>query len=558
MKSGVIRVFVFSVCAIGLGASAGCDLISQVLPANMRPAPVIIPTGNPQDTFSRTFSVDLRSYGETAAVAWDFGDGAASPTMPTSSGRTISHTYVRGGNFNVAVHLFRGPDIAAGSGPKFLATGRLPVQVSGPNSIPTATFVVENVTDANGDIQSLVRRFNASNSRDPDGPLTTFAWDFGDSNTGTGKTVEHTYERSGRFTIRLTVTDDRGATSSFSRNLVLNVAPTSDFTFAVSPSDPLTFDFDGTGSSDSDGPIASFSWNFGDNSPAATDPVVSHTYATPGDFTVTLTVTDQTGASDSSSQSLDVTGVDPFLRSVSPRFGVVDTSGTEFTLEGENFANDSTVAIERGGNIVAATDVTFVSVTTLRATFNFTGAALGDYTVRVSIPGTSGATLADRFRVVTRNRVRLTTTLGGILVELVDDAPITTQNYLQYVEDGFYTGTIFHRVIPGFVVQGGGMLPGGTPKPGVRPPIVNEFSATRSNLRGTLAMAKLGNDPDSATCQFFFNLADNSGNLDNQNGGFTVFANVIEGLDVVDAIAAVPLNGEAPVTDVVLTLAERE
>ena len=71
-------------------------------------------------------------------------------------------------------------------------------------------------------------------------------------------------------------------------------------------------------------------------------------------------------------------------------------------------------------------------------------------------------------------------------------------------------------------------------------------------------MAKLGNDPASATCHFFINLADNSANLDTQNGGFTVFASVIEGLDVVDAIAAVPLNGEAPATDVVLTLAERE
>jgi len=87
--------------------------------------------------------------------------------------------------------------------------------------------------------------------------------------------------------------------------------------------------------------------------------------------------------------------------------------------------------------------------------------------------------------------------------------------------------------------------------------IMNEFSADRSNLRGTVAMAKLGGDPDSATSQFFFNLDDNSENLDNQNGGFTVFAEVVEGLDVVDAISEVDLNGEVPVDDVLLINAER-
>lgn len=153
-------------------------------------------------------------------------------------------------------------------------------------------------------------------------------------------------------------------------------------------------------------------------------------------------------------------------------------------------------------------------------------------------------------------RVRLLTTMGEIILEiLLQETPIASRNFLQYVEDGFYDGTIFHRVSPNFVVQGGGFLPGMIPQDGLREPIVNEFSPDRSNLRGTVATAKIGDDPDSATSQFFFNLADNSENLDNQNGGFTVFARVLEGLDVVDAMSEVELNGEMPITDIVLTSA---
>jgi peptidyl-prolyl cis-trans isomerase A (cyclophilin A) len=143
---------------------------------------------------------------------------------------------------------------------------------------------------------------------------------------------------------------------------------------------------------------------------------------------------------------------------------------------------------------------------------------------------------------------------------LLEATPVTSLNFLQYVEDGFYDGTIFHRVVPDFVVQGGGFLPGPDmlEPDGLRDPIVNEFSPDRSNVRGTVAMAKVGGDPDSATSQFFFNLADNSANLDNQNGGFTVFATVAEGQDVVDAMAEVELDGESPVDDIVISMAKIE
>ena len=138
---------------------------------------------------------------------------------------------------------------------------------------------------------------------------------------------------------------------------------------------------------------------------------------------------------------------------------------------------------------------------------------------------------------VERNMVKLETSMGNIVIELNEQAaPVTVKNFLGYVEEGFYDGTIFHRAIPNFMIQAGGFTAEMERKQ-PHAPIKNEFKL--SNVRGTIAMAKSGGDPDSATCQFFISLTDNSRNLDNQNGGFPVFGKVVEGMDVVDAIASV-------------------
>jgi cyclophilin family peptidyl-prolyl cis-trans isomerase len=134
-------------------------------------------------------------------------------------------------------------------------------------------------------------------------------------------------------------------------------------------------------------------------------------------------------------------------------------------------------------------------------------------------------------------RVKLETSMGDIIIELEEEAaPVTVKNFLRYTEEGFYDGMIFHRVIPNFMIQGGGFATDLKDKP-THAMIVNEFKL--SNVRGTIAMAKLGGNPNSATSQFFINLKDNSGNLDRQNGGFTVFAKVVKGMDVADSIAKV-------------------
>lgn len=139
--------------------------------------------------------------------------------------------------------------------------------------------------------------------------------------------------------------------------------------------------------------------------------------------------------------------------------------------------------------------------------------------------------------------VRLHTTQGPIDFRLLDaDAPRTVANFLAYVRGDDYANTMIHRSVPGFVIQGGGYrwpTTGSIVEVTDRAPVANEYSPNRSNVRGTVAMAKLGGNPDSATNEWFINLGDNSSNLDNQNGGFSVFARVTTpGMVVADRIAA--------------------
>ncbi|MGY0194087.1 peptidylprolyl isomerase [Leptothrix sp. BB-4] len=150
--------------------------------------------------------------------------------------------------------------------------------------------------------------------------------------------------------------------------------------------------------------------------------------------------------------------------------------------------------------------------------------------------------------VALAQKVRLSTTLGDIVVELdAAKAPKTVENYIGYVKAGHYDGTIFHRVIPNFMIQGGGMEPGMKEK-STKAPIPLESRNGLSNARGTIAMARTM-VPDSATAQFFINVKDNTF-LDQPNSqdgnGYAVFGKVIEGMDVVDKIRVVPTGNRGP------------
>src|SRR3954447_15012235 len=166
--------------------------------------------------------------------------------------------------------------------------------------------------------------------------------------------------------------------------------------------------------------------------------------------------------------------------------------------------------------------------------------------------------------IMPATQVVMETSFGTMKIELDGDkAPISVQNFLGYVDDKFYDGTIFHRVIPNFMIQGGGFEPGMKQKQ-TKGQIKNESANGLSNKRGTLAMART-NVPDSATSQFFINLKDNDF-LDKAQSqdrvGYCVFGKVIEGLDIVDKIKAVATttkggHGDVPVKDVVINSIRR-
>jgi peptidyl-prolyl cis-trans isomerase A (cyclophilin A) len=158
--------------------------------------------------------------------------------------------------------------------------------------------------------------------------------------------------------------------------------------------------------------------------------------------------------------------------------------------------------------------------------------------------------------------VRFETSLGSFTLELdASRAPVTVENFLSYVDEGFFDGLIFHRVIPGFMIQGGGFAPDMSQKKN-RAPIRNEATNGLKNARGTIAMART-NDINSATSQFFINLSDNAF-LDNAPGnhGYAVFGRITEGLDTIDRIAKERTgrrkgHDDVPVTDVVIQSARR-
>ncbi|MGQ0794049.1 MAG: peptidylprolyl isomerase [Deltaproteobacteria bacterium] len=146
--------------------------------------------------------------------------------------------------------------------------------------------------------------------------------------------------------------------------------------------------------------------------------------------------------------------------------------------------------------------------------------------------------------------VVMSTSMGDIKIELFEDkAPITVKNFLSYVNEGFFDGTVFHRVIKGFMVQGGGFTSDLQQKP-AKAPIKNEADNGVGNTRGTLAMART-NVVDSATSQFFINLVDNAFlNNGGRDFGYAVFGRVVEGMDIVDKIAGVRTGRVGPMADV--------
>jgi PKD repeat protein len=234
--------------------------------------------------------------GTIVAYAWDFGDGGV------ADGPTPTHSYSVDGTFTVTL------TVTDNDGLTGTDTATATINPAGGNTPPVAR--------ANGPYtgtEGVLVQFSSSGSIDPDGTIVAYAWDFGDGNSSTAENPAHAYVAAGTYTVTLTVTDDAGDATSDSTTATIeapavNVPPTAD---AKGPyngfvGEPITFD--GSGSVDPDGSIVAYDWDFGDGTEAAdAGPAPMHTYSTTGQFTVTLTVTDDAGETDAASTTADVT-----------------------------------------------------------------------------------------------------------------------------------------------------------------------------------------------------------------------------------------------------------
>ena len=299
--------------------------------------------------------------GTATGFAWTFGDGA------TASGATTSHTYAAGGAETVTLTVT--DDQGATTSISHVVT---------PNQPPIAAFT--------SSCTALACSFDGSGSSDPDGTLAGYAWTFGDGATATGATTSHSYAASGPETVTLTVTDNQGATTSISHQVAPNLPPVAAFT---SSCNLLSCSFNGSTSSDSDGSIASYAWNFGDGSAAGSGATPSHTYAAGGTDTVTLTVTDNQGATGTVSHSVTVTAPS-LIAAFTP------------TCTNLSCSFDGSGSSDAGGTITSYAWAFGDGATGSGVSASHTYAAAGDYVVTLTVTDNHGTTAASTATVSPR------------------------------------------------------------------------------------------------------------------------------------------------------------
>lgn len=256
--------------------------------------------------------------GKIVSYLWDFGDGA------TAENVTTTHVFQQDGEYDVILQVM--DDRGASS--HLTKTMR----VAPLNELPTASFTVAPTEPKTN--QSVT--FDASASVDPDGTITAYTWEFGDQTTGQNKIVTHVYKTAGTYTVKLTVTDDKGAQSSVTKEITVTEAPPNEPPFAKFDFTPATatvnesVSFDASESRD-DGQIVKYQWDFGDGA-SGEGQQVSHTYKTAGTFTVKLTVTDDRGATNSITRSVIVRNA-PTIES----FSVPGQDPTGLVWDGTHF-----------------------------------------------------------------------------------------------------------------------------------------------------------------------------------------------------------------------------
>jgi len=361
-------------------------------------------------SFDATGSKDID--GTIASYAWTFGDGT------TGTGVKPTHTYATGGTYNVTL------TVTDNSG----ATGTVtnPITVSAANILPTASFTATS--------SNFTATFNASGSKDTDGTIVSYAWNFGDNATGTGVNPSHTYAAGNTYLVTLTVTDDKGGTGTMQQSVtVSNAPPTAAFTSAAAG---LTASFNGGGSVDSDGSISSYAWTFGDGS-TGTGATPNHTYATGATYNVTLTVTDNQGATGTVTKPVTVSqgavtpfATDSFARTVTGGWGNADTGGA-YTVTGgaTNFS------------VGGGTGVIKLATAGSGPTAALAGVSSTDTEVRVGVAlneaqtggGTYVSVVGRRISATTDYRVKLKYASTGVVTEVLEQVTNNVETALKSV-----------------------------------------------------------------------------------------------------------------------------
>ena len=330
-------------------------------------APVASFTAVPgQLTASVDGSASTDPDGTVASYAWTFGDGG------TATGATATHAYATGGDYTVTLTVTDNQGATN-------STSKV-VTVTAPNQAPVAAFT-SSATD-------LALSVNGSGSTDPDGTIASYAWTFGDNTTGTGATTSHTYSAGGTYDVTLTVTDNRGGTNSKTQSVTVtapNKVPTASFT---SESTGLKLSVDGSASTDLDGTLAGYAWTFGDGG-TATGATASHTYLAAGQYTVALTVTDNDGATNTSSANVTVAP-----GNVSP------TASFTATADDLSVAVDGSASSDPDGTIAGYAWTFGDGGTANGATASHTYLNAGTYDVKLTVTDNKGASTSETKQVM--------------------------------------------------------------------------------------------------------------------------------------------------------------
>jgi len=277
------------------------------------------------------------SDGSITSYAWDFKDGG------TGTGETINHTFSSIGSYTVELTVTDNKGATDSIIKIINITETL-------NQSPTARFTA----DPTSGVVSLEVAFNASSSSDSDGSIINYSWDFKDGETGTGETISHTFNSIGSYTVELTVIDDDGVTDATTKTITVteipNQSPTASFTVnPISVVALVEVSFDASSSSDSDGTIISYAWDFKDGN-TGTGQTVNHTFSSAGSYDVDLIVTDNEGATDSTTKTIEVIS--------GTQVGGIISENTTWTKEGSPYIITDTIQIPTGITLTISPGVT--------------------------------------------------------------------------------------------------------------------------------------------------------------------------------------------------------